>query len=96
MLTVFRIHRSVIYQYFLTYESRLLKERKANRLRRKRFWAAGNNDMTVVDQHDKWKYKLGLALHIGLDPFNGYIKLLKVWWNNSNPKVISSYFLGEI
>ena len=52
--------------------------------------------MMVVDQHDKWKYKLGLALHIRLDPFNGYIKWLKVWWNNSNLKVISSYFLEEI
>ena len=37
------LYRSVIYQYFLTYESRLLRERKVNRLRRKHLWVAGNS-----------------------------------------------------
>ncbi|KAJ7586742.1 hypothetical protein C8J56DRAFT_1052085 [Mycena floridula] len=33
----------------------LIRQHKANRLKRKRFWAAGVNDLVVFDQHDKWK-----------------------------------------
>ncbi|KAK0466585.1 hypothetical protein IW261DRAFT_1553915 [Armillaria novae-zelandiae] len=46
-----------------------------------------------MDQHDKWKYRFGLCLHHGLDPFMGVIKWMKVWWNNSNPILICKYYL---
>ncbi|KAJ7161615.1 hypothetical protein C8R46DRAFT_1194158 [Mycena filopes] len=65
------VARSVITAYFPIYEPDLVKQRRANRLKRKRFWAAGCNDLGAVDQHDKWKYKFGLALHSGIDPFIG-------------------------
>ncbi|KAJ7574592.1 hypothetical protein C8J56DRAFT_1017277 [Mycena floridula] len=45
------------------------------------------NDL-VFDQHDKWK-RFGLALHIGPDPFAGFI-------NNSNPRLIFSYFIEDV
>ncbi|KAJ7106244.1 hypothetical protein C8R44DRAFT_745316 [Mycena epipterygia] len=73
-----------------------LKERRKNRLRRKRFWAAGVNDLWAVDQHDKWKYKFGLALHSGIDPFIGRIHWMKIWWTNSNPRLILSYYLDTV
>ncbi|KAJ7898960.1 hypothetical protein B0H14DRAFT_105943 [Mycena olivaceomarginata] len=38
------ISRSLVTEYFTTYELELVKERRKNRLRRKRFWAAGVND----------------------------------------------------
>ena len=78
--------------YFRVYEPDLVRERKAGRLKRRRFWAAGVNDMLAVDQHDKWK-RFGLALHTGIDPFPGRIHWIKVWWTNSNPKLILSYYL---
>ena len=81
--------------YFRVYEPELVRERKAGRLRRRRFWAAGVNDMLAVDQHDKWK-RFGLALHTGVDPFPGRIHWIKVWWTNSNPKLILSYYLEFI
>ncbi|KAJ6613175.1 hypothetical protein B0H10DRAFT_1806111, partial [Mycena sp. CBHHK59/15] len=59
-------------------------------------WAAGVNDLWVVDQHDKWKYKFGLALHTGIVPFIGRIQWLKVWWTNSNPRLILSYYLDAV
>ncbi|KAJ7511196.1 hypothetical protein B0H11DRAFT_1954316 [Mycena galericulata] len=90
------VPRSVIRSYFAIYEPELVRQRRANRLKRKRFWAAGGNDMWCVDQHDKWKYKYGLALHSGLDPFYGYIHWLKIWWTNSNPRLILSYYLNEV
>ena len=90
-----RFNRSVLQDYFHTHEPALLRERKVNRFRRKRFWAAGCNDLTVFDQHDKWKDKFGLALHIGIDPFLGLIKWLRVWWSNSNPRLICSYYLDD-
>jgi hypothetical protein len=87
--------RNVIESYFAIYESDLVRERKANRLRRKRFWAAGVNDLLCVYQHDKWK-KYGLALHTGIEPFVGRIQWLQVWWTNSNPRLILSYHLDTI
>ena len=46
-------NRSVLQDYFHTHEPALLHERKVNCFRRKRFWAARCNDLTVFDQHDK-------------------------------------------
>ncbi|RDB25057.1 hypothetical protein Hypma_007524 [Hypsizygus marmoreus] len=90
------VSRSVMTSYFEIYEPELIKQRRANRLRRKQFWAAGVNDILAVDQHDKWKYKFGLGLHTGIDPFAGYIHWIKVWWTNSNPRLILSYYLDTI
>lgn len=84
--------RNLVVVYFRIYEVDLVRERKAGRLKRRRFWAAGVNDILAVDQHDKWK-RFGLALHTGVDPFPGHIHWIKVWWTNSNPKLILSYYL---
>ncbi|KAJ6583713.1 hypothetical protein B0H10DRAFT_2234752 [Mycena sp. CBHHK59/15] len=90
------VSRAVITSYFAIYVPDLVRQRRANRLKRKRFWAAGVNDLWAVDQHDKWKYKFGLALHSGLDPFIGRIQWLKIWWTNSNPRLILSYYLDAV
>jgi hypothetical protein len=89
------ILRQLIVVYFRVYESKLIWERKAGHLKRWRFWAAGVNDILAVDQHDKWK-RFGLALHTGIDPFPGHIHWIKVWWTNSNPKLILSYYLETV
>ncbi|KAK0191840.1 hypothetical protein F5146DRAFT_1102151 [Armillaria mellea] len=60
-----------------------------------RFWSAGPFDLWCVDQHDKWK-KFGLRLHMGLDPFTGVIKWLKIWWTNHKAILICSYYLDVI
>lgn len=49
-------------------------------------------DMWTIDQHDKWK-RFGLWLHIGLDPFNGHMEWLKIWWTNRNPRLVASYYI---
>ncbi|KAJ7932229.1 hypothetical protein B0H13DRAFT_2227784 [Mycena leptocephala] len=90
------VARTVITSYFAIYEPELVRQRRANCLKRKRFWAAVVNDLWAVDQHDKWKYKFGLALHSGLDPFIGRIQWLKIWWTNSNPRLILSYYLDAV
>ncbi|KAJ7070248.1 hypothetical protein B0H15DRAFT_957851 [Mycena belliarum] len=90
------VPRSVVTDYFTHYESELVRQRRKNRLRRKMFWAAGVNDLWAVDQHDKWKYKFGLALHSGIDPFVGKIHWMKIWWTNSNPRLILSYYLDAV
>ncbi|KAJ7200378.1 hypothetical protein GGX14DRAFT_660301 [Mycena pura] len=90
------VSRVVVQSYFVTYEAELIMKRRARRLRRKRFYAAGLNDIWAVDQHDKWKYKFGLGLHIGVDPFSGKIVWLKVWWTNSNPRLILGYHLDTV
>ncbi|KAH7906201.1 hypothetical protein BJ138DRAFT_1117789 [Hygrophoropsis aurantiaca] len=73
-------------------EPELVKARQAKRFKRKRFFAAGVMDIVTMDQHDKWK-RFGLWLHLGLDPFSGFITWLKVWWTNRNPRLIAKYYL---
>ncbi|KAJ7773753.1 hypothetical protein B0H14DRAFT_3095982 [Mycena olivaceomarginata] len=70
------VSRNIVTEYFSVHEPHL---------------APGVNDIWAVDQHDKWKYKFGLALHSGIDPFIGMIHWMKIWWTNSNPRLISSY-----
>lgn len=63
---------------------------------RKVFYCAGVNDLWCIDQHDKWKYRFGLCLHVCVDPFTGVIKWMKIWWNNSNPILICKYYLDVL
>ncbi|KAG1844036.1 hypothetical protein DFJ58DRAFT_717670 [Suillus subalutaceus] len=86
---------SIVISYFHTYEPELVRQWKANRLRRKRFWAAGVNDLFAVDQHDKW-LRYGLGLHTGIEPFSGRIMWMRVWHSNRNPQLILSYYLDTL
>ena len=87
--------RSVMREYFVTYEPHLMREWKANRLQRRRFWAAGVNDIWAIDQHDKW-LRFGLALHTCIEPFSGRILWMKVWHSNHNPQLILSYYIEVV
>ncbi|KAG2126745.1 hypothetical protein BD769DRAFT_1628415 [Suillus cothurnatus] len=89
------VSRSVIKSYFAIYEADLVRQRKARRLQRRHFWAAGVNDIVTVDQHDKW-LRFGLALHTGIEPFSGRIMWMRVWHSNRNPQLILSYYLDTI
>ncbi|KAJ8495672.1 hypothetical protein ONZ45_g12770 [Pleurotus djamor] len=88
------VTRTVLTDYFHRYEPRLVRQRRYERFRRKRFWAAGVMDMICCDQHDKWQ-RYGLRLHTGIDPFIGKIHWLKVWHTNKNPVLIASYYLDD-
>ncbi|KAF8166383.1 hypothetical protein BJ912DRAFT_1093135 [Pholiota molesta] len=81
-LTGMKVSRTLIVVYFRIWEPELVRQRRAGRLKRRRFWAAGPNDLLAVDQHDKWKR---LDLHFTL--------WIEIWWTNSNPKLILSYYL---
>jgi hypothetical protein len=67
-----------------------MRRRKA--FKRRRFWAAGVNDVWPQDQHDKWG-RYGLWLHASLEAFSGEINWIKIWWTNRNPRLIVSYYL---
>ncbi|KAG1778947.1 hypothetical protein EV702DRAFT_1186286 [Suillus placidus] len=89
------VPRSVMKSYFATYEPDLVRQCKARRLCRKRFWAAGVNDLFAVDQHDKW-LQFGLALHTGIEPFSGRIMWMRIWHSNKNPQLILFYYLDTL
>ncbi|KAG2357937.1 hypothetical protein BDR07DRAFT_1490064 [Suillus spraguei] len=89
------VSRSVMMSYFAAYEPELVRQRKARKLKRKRFWAAGVNDLFAVDQHDKW-LRFGLGLHTGIEPFSGRIMWIRVWHSNRNPQLILNYYLDTI
>lgn len=89
------VSRSIVCKYFAVYEPHLVKVRKAGRLQRCRFWAAGVNDIWAVDQHDKW-LRFGLALHTGIEPFSGKIMWMRIWHSNRNPQLILSYYLDVV
>ncbi|KAG2080493.1 hypothetical protein BD769DRAFT_1684951 [Suillus cothurnatus] len=89
------VSRNVVISYFAAYEAGLVRQQKARRLQRRRFWAAGVNDLFAVDQHDKW-LRFGLALHTEIEPFSGRIMWIRVWHSNRNPQLILSYYLDTI
>ncbi|THV03134.1 hypothetical protein K435DRAFT_916160 [Dendrothele bispora CBS 962.96] len=89
------VTKHVIIEYMHKYKPDLVRARVRQRLRCRRFWAAGVNDVWCVDQHDKLKH-YGLALHTGVDPFTEKIKWMRVWWTNSNPRLIFRYYLDCI
>ncbi|KXN83457.1 hypothetical protein AN958_01417 [Leucoagaricus sp. SymC.cos] len=86
------VPKSVIVNYFHTFEPKLVAQQKIGHLKRRKFWAAGVNDIWAVDQHNKWKL-LGLWLHVGVEPFSGHILWIRVWWSNRILQLICSYFL---
>ncbi|THU88382.1 hypothetical protein K435DRAFT_821695 [Dendrothele bispora CBS 962.96] len=92
-----KLSRAVIQEYMHRYEPDLVRRRIRRRLKRRRFWAAGVNDVWCLDQHDKLK-RYGLALHICmvLTHFTGKFKWLRVWWTNSNPRLIFGYYLDRV
>ncbi|THU77348.1 hypothetical protein K435DRAFT_702619, partial [Dendrothele bispora CBS 962.96] len=91
--TKIKIPRSLIYSYFKTYEPELIKERKVRRFKRRTYYSAGLFDSVSVDQHDKWRDKYGLCLHLGVEPTSGQLLWLNIWWTNRNPRLIASYYL---
>lgn len=93
---VLSLTRSIVYQYFHLYEPELLIQRRRVVFKKKGFVSAGVNHFWCIDQHDKWKYKFGLCLHIGVEPFSGLILWLRVWWNNNNPVLICNYYLNAL
>ncbi|KAH9924596.1 hypothetical protein B0H21DRAFT_781416 [Amylocystis lapponica] len=78
--------------YLKLVEPDAVQMRKAKKFKRRRFWAAGVNDILAMDQHDKWK-RFGLYLHVAVEPFAGRIVWLKIWWTNRNPRLITSFYL---
>ncbi|KAG1847850.1 hypothetical protein DFJ58DRAFT_730028 [Suillus subalutaceus] len=89
------VSRNLVISYCAAYEADLVRQRKAGRLKRRRFWAAGVNDIIAVDQHDKW-LRFGLGLHTGVEPFSGRIMWIRVWHSNRNPQLILTYYLDTI
>lgn len=72
-----------------------VRKRKGKKFRRKRFYAAGVMAVLTMDQHDKWGH-YNLWLHVGIDPFTGYVAWLKIWRTNHNPRLIAKYYLDAI
>ncbi|KAG6822071.1 hypothetical protein H0H92_015452, partial [Tricholoma furcatifolium] len=77
-------------------EPNAVANRRANRFRRNRYYAAGVNDVWVQDQHDKWGPRYGLWLHNNLDSFSGFNNWLKVWWTNKNPRLIGAWYIDAV
>ena len=88
--------RKLIGQWLREYEPEAVAARRRRKFKRHRFWAAGLNDFWTFDQHDKWGGRYGLFLHVGLEPTAGEIKWLRIWWNNSNPRLIASYYFAAV
>ncbi|KII92463.1 hypothetical protein PLICRDRAFT_678606 [Plicaturopsis crispa FD-325 SS-3] len=89
-----KVPEKLLLDYFKETEPAAVQRRKAKRFKRKRFWAAGVMDMLTFDQHDKWQ-RFGLFLHMAIEPFSGRIAWLKIWRSNSNPRLITKYYLDS-
>ncbi|KAF9441223.1 hypothetical protein P691DRAFT_684652, partial [Macrolepiota fuliginosa MF-IS2] len=89
------IPHHIFVDYCHQYEPHLIRQCLQHCLQRRRFWAAGVNDICTVNQHDKWQ-RFRLHMHVGMDPFSGCIHWLKVWYTNCNTKLIASYYLDFV
>ncbi|KAG9124323.1 hypothetical protein FRC07_012033 [Ceratobasidium sp. 392] len=89
------VPRSVVREYNQIHEPEKVAARLHRVTPKKPFVVAGPNEMWAVDQHDKFK-KWGLWFHACVDTYSGFIIWLTVWWTNSNPRLIASYFLDAI
>ncbi|KAH9856452.1 hypothetical protein C2E23DRAFT_811473 [Lenzites betulinus] len=87
--------RTLVNQWLRENEPEAVQARKRRKFKRHRFWTAGLNDFWAFDQHDKWR-RFGLYLHLGTEPTAGEIKWLKIWWTNSNPKLITRFYLDAV
>ena len=85
--------RQLIFDYFNATDPIAVQARRAGKIRRRIFYAAGVNHIWAFDQHDKWM-RYGLRLHMGLEPFTGVILWLTVWWSNSNPKLVAQQYFN--
>jgi hypothetical protein len=83
---------TVISRLLNTVEPEQVNKRCRRALKRRRFWAAGVNDVWPQNQHDKWG-RFGLWLHAGLEAFSGEINWLKIWWMNKNPRLVAKYYI---
>ncbi|KAH9842488.1 uncharacterized protein C8Q71DRAFT_853036 [Rhodofomes roseus] len=90
-----RVSESMVGKWLKEFEPNAVQARKHRKFKRHQFWAAGVNDVWAFDQHDKWA-RFGLFLHLCIEPVAGEIKWLKIWWNNSNPRLITSYYLEAV
>ncbi|KIO06669.1 hypothetical protein M404DRAFT_138443, partial [Pisolithus tinctorius Marx 270] len=89
------VSRSIIQEYFATYEPHLIHHHKAHCLQHHHFWATSVNDIWAVNQHNKWS-KFGLGLHTGVEPFSGKILWIHIQHSNRNPQLILTYYLDVV
>ncbi|KAG9087306.1 hypothetical protein FRC07_012855 [Ceratobasidium sp. 392] len=90
-----RVSRCVIREWMENTEPDEVQARRGQIARRRVYYSVGSNEIWAIDQHDKWK-RLGLWMHVGLDVFSGKVLWLRVWWTNSNPRLICGYYLDAI
>lgn len=69
--------------------------RQWNRLRRRLYTNPGPNFLWHVDSYDKLK-PYGICINGAVDGFSRKIMWLHAYTTNSNPRVISGYFIDEV
>ncbi|KLO11955.1 hypothetical protein SCHPADRAFT_941604 [Schizopora paradoxa] len=72
-----------------------VQARKHRQFKKRTFYTRGVNEFWCLDQHDKMQ-RFGLRFHVCLEPTSGKILWLKVWWTNSNPRIVLKYFLDVV
>ncbi|QRV83586.1 hypothetical protein RhiJN_11602 [Ceratobasidium sp. AG-Ba] len=90
-----RIPRSVVEAWAHQNEPRAVEARKGRIVVKKPFLCSGVNEIWSINQHDKFQV-WGLWLHVCVDAYSGYVVWLRVWWTNSNPRLICSYYLDAV
>ena len=89
------LSRKLVAEAIRILEPEAVAQRKKRRYKRKQYYAAGLNENWTLDQHDKC-LKYGLALHVCVEPYSGYVIWAKVWFTNKNPKVVAGWYLDAV
>lgn len=69
--------------------------RKRKRLRRRKYFSKGPNYTWHLDGYDKLK-PYGICIHGAIDGYSRKIVWLEAYHTNSNPRVVSSYYVHAV
>ena len=89
------VKRKTVLELMWILDSEGVQRRKAHRLLRRRYVAAGPNYIWHMDGYDKLK-PFGFAIHGAIDGYSRRILWLEIGSTNNNPSVICQYYLDCI
>lgn len=90
-----KVKRSDVLKYLWELDPEGVTQRKAKRLKRRRFVSPGPNFTWHLDGYDKLK-PFGFCIHGAVDGYSRKILWLEVGPSNNNPKIIGHYFINCI
>lgn len=90
-----RCRKEDVRQILAALDAHGVQQRKAHRLHRRQYAAAGPNCIWHVDSYDKLK-PYGLCINGGIDGFSRSVIWLHTYSTNSDPRIVGGYYMDAV